>query len=144
MPKATRAAPPPNGAVFLYPYLWDWQERSGTEQGKDRSCCLAFVLKREKGPSGLVILPISDRRPTDDHLCLEVPSREKVIAGLDPKRPAYVHLSEYNYDQFPGSVFLPPRKLHLGKFSESFTRAIISNMMRMLKEKRMKQINRTV
>jgi hypothetical protein len=127
--KPTVKQPPPNGTVFKYAYLWVWQSKKGILQSKDRVCCLAFVWKRSNGRNGLAILPISDLAGEDPSRFITVPSREIKRAGLQVGRQAFIHIDEYNYDEFPVSHYYQSTQKPLGKFSESFTRIIIDRMM---------------
>lgn len=138
----TTMKPPPNGAVFMYPYVWAYQSDLGQLDAKDRTCCLAFTMKDATGAECLVVLPISDQKGEDPSAYVEVTAFERQRAGLDPARPAYVHVSEHNFDRFVGSWFYNARIEALGRFSDSFTRAILEALAGRLKLKKSRHIDR--
>jgi hypothetical protein len=135
--------PPPNGTVFKYCYLWVWQSKRGMLQSKDRVCRLAFVWNRPNGKDGLAILPISDLAGDDPSKFITIPPQEIKRAGLQTGRPAFIHIDEYNYDEFPTSYYYQSNQKPLGKFSEGFTKALVNSMMQRLKLHQMKQVDRT-
>ncbi len=145
MRKPTHAAktPPPNGSVLNYPYLWLWQIEQRIPFSKDRTCCLAFTLKRPNGKDGLVILPISDDAGDGSKDVLVIPFNEKRRAGLQTNRDAFLHMDEYNFDELQGSLYFQPKAKPLGHFSEAFTRKVITMLKEQLRQGQIRQINRT-
>lgn len=116
-----------SGAVFSYPYLWKADAERGLTDSKDRTTCMA--IRRDVAGTGgtvishLLLLGITDQVWMGQR-ALEVPDTEKRRAGLNPQRPAFVVVSEYNYDVLPHSWHYAPRSETYGKFSPKFTEDI--------------------
>jgi hypothetical protein len=136
--------PPPNGTVFLYPYLWAYQADEGVENAKDRTCCLAFTGQSTSGIEYLVILPISDRPADDPKSAIEITTLERMRGGLDPDRPAYIHVGEYNFDRFVQSWYLDLKVKPLGCFGDSFSRKVVDAVVKGIKHKTTRRIDRTI
>jgi hypothetical protein len=129
--------PPPNGTVFLYPFLWNHQAKRGIEHAKDRTCCLALTLP-VSGKQAIV--PISDQESAD---ALGVSTAEKRRAGLDAARPAYVHVNEANIDKFASSWHFNPQAKPLGRFSDGFSREIYAAILEALRQRKLRATDRT-
>jgi hypothetical protein len=129
--------PPPNGTVFLYPFLWDHQAKRGIEHAKDRTCCLALTLP-VSGKQAIV--PISDQQSA---AALVVSAAEKRKAGLDAARPAYVHVDEANIDSLERSWHFNPRAAPLGRFSDRFSREIYAAILQALRQRKLRANDRT-
>ena len=111
------------GDVFYFPYLWKSQADKGITDSKERTCCLAFKSTSPSGQRFIVIVPISDRK-TGGRNFIEITEFEKRLAGLDPARPAYVHLDEFNFDPVERSFVRKGKPVVLGRFSRSFLEQI--------------------
>lgn len=111
------------GDVFYFPYLWKSQSGKGITDSKERTCCLAFKSMSPTGQRFLVIVPISDRK-TEGGSFIEITEFEKQRAGLDPARPAYVHLDEFNFDPDEGSFVRKGNPVVFGRFSRGFLEQI--------------------
>jgi hypothetical protein len=113
------------GEVFYFPYLWKAEAKKGITDSKERTCCLAFNSRPPTGKRYYIIVPISDRN-SEAGTSLVVPDIEKQRAGLNPGRPAYVHIDEFNFDPMEGSIIRSSRPKVLGRFSKGFTEQIAS------------------
>ncbi|MBZ0262889.1 MAG: hypothetical protein K8F90_20065 [Hyphomicrobiales bacterium] len=128
------------GDVFYFPYLWKVQADKGIADSKERTCCLAFKSMSPSGQRFLVILPISDRKTEGSFI--EITEFEKRLAGLDPARPAYVHLDEFNFDPVVGSLVRKGNPVVLGRFSRSFLEHITGALATNIKLKSSRGIDR--
>lgn len=132
------------GAVFAYPFLWQI-ERDRIENPKDRTTCLT-IRKLQTTREGVTLihlwlLGISDR-PRPGQIAVEVPSIERRRAGLDVDRPAFVVLSEANYDVLPLSWNYDPNSHDFGQFSAAFTAQVRTGFLRLVARKQLKKIDR--
>jgi hypothetical protein len=136
----------PEGSVFHYPYLWvDLAER-GIEQPKDRVTTLALSARNLRAEDGvetfhLLLLGITDS-PREDQTVVEIPSMERRRGGLDPQRPAFVVVSEYNYDVVPGSHDYNPRSKTYGRFSAAFLDEIKRRLRREIQARSARRVDR--
>ena len=130
------------GDVFLYPYLWSQDYARGIENPKNRTSCLVFKTKDKAGVVHLVILAISDQAPKHERDAVAVPEIELRRGGLDPARPAYVHVSEFNDDVLPFSTSYEPSAPTLGRFSRSFTELIARTLAANIRAGRAKRYSR--
>jgi hypothetical protein len=131
------------GSVFHYPYRW----RDRTEDHpKDRTVTLAIVVKNAKIEARpithLFLLPITDN-PDPGGLEVEVPPIERKRAGLSPTRPAFVVISEYNYDILPLSHRYNPRAKTFGAFSAVFTEVVRDAFLEAMRQARAMRVDRT-
>ena len=133
---------PPSGTVFSYPYLWAYQEKRGLKHAKDRICCMAFSSVKPDGTEVLVILAISDQEAVTREGAIEISLMEKVNAGLDPSRPAFVHLTEFNLDQLGKSWFFNANAKILGRFGKAFSEHIVARIAVAMKNKLTQKIDR--
>lgn len=129
------------GEVFYFPYLWKNQSDKGIADSKERTCCLAFKSASPAGQRLLVIVPISDRK-TESGNFIEITKFEKQLAGLDPVRPAYVHLDEFNFDPVEGSFVRKGNPVVLGRFSRNFLEQITGALAANIKLKSTTGIDR--
>jgi hypothetical protein len=129
------------GDVFYFPYLWKNQSGKGISDSKERTCCLAFKSMSPLGLRFLVIVPISDRK-TEGGSFIEITEFEKKRAGLDPARPAYVHLDEFNFDPVEGSFVRKGNPAVLGRFSRGFLEQITGALATNIKLKSSTGIDR--
>ena len=113
------------GDVFYFPYLWKEEAKRGITDSKERTCCLAFNSSPPTGQRFLIIVPISDRKFAVGTF-IEIPEIERQRAGLNPARPAYVHVDEFNFDPFVGSFIRRAKPKVLGRFSFGFTEQVAS------------------
>ena len=111
---------PTLGGVFRYPYLWTHQRDKNLDHPKLRPACMMFEIARPGGDAMIAIVAISDLRNPDSGACIEIPETEKLRAGLDEFRKAYVHLNEYNIDRKHASSTFNSRLPVLGRFSKPF------------------------
>jgi hypothetical protein len=129
------------GDVFYFPYLWKSQSDKGITDSKERTCCLAFKSTSPSGQRFLVIVAISDRK-TGSASFIEITEFEKQLAGLDPARPAYVHLDEFNFDPVEGSFVRKGNPVVLGRFSRNFLEQITGALAANIKLKSTTGIDR--
>lgn len=138
-------APREAGSVFAYPYLWRVEE-GVIDHPKDRTTCLA-ILKKITTADGttlvhLFLLGITDHpRPEQD--AVEIPETEKRRAGLDPIRPAFIVLSEYNYDVLPLSWWYDPDSKDYGRLSQRFTADVRRMFLLKIARKAARRADRT-
>lgn len=131
------------GSVFHYPYRW----RDRTEDHpKDRTVTLAIVVKDAESKAvpvtHLFLLAITDN-PDADGLAVEVPPIERRRAGLSPTRPAFVVISEYNYDVLPLSHRYNPRAKTFGAFSAVFTEKVRDAFLDAMRRATVRRVDRT-
>jgi hypothetical protein len=129
------------GDVFYFPYLWKAEAKKGITDSKERTCCLAFNSSPPTGRRYYIIVPISDRN-SEAGTSLVVPAFEKQRAGLNPARPAYVHVDEFNFDPTEGSIIRKAKPKVLGRFSKRFTEQIASALAIRIKLKSATGIDR--
>ncbi|MFM9976380.1 MAG: hypothetical protein ACKVON_17640 [Beijerinckiaceae bacterium] len=130
------------GSVFHYPYRW----RNRTEDHpKDRTVTLAIVVKDAKAAplTHLFLLAITDN-PDADGLAVEIPPIERRRAGLSPTRPAFVVISEYNYDILPLSHRYNPNAKTFGAFSPVLTEQVRDAFLDAMRRARARRVDRTV
>lgn len=133
----------PPGAVIRYPYLWARQARAGETEGrKKRPVCLAVALP-VRGKTCLFLLALTSQPPTPDQSALEIPPLELARIRLDASKPAWLILSEYNFDVAEDSFYYEPQEQPLGRFSEAFLARIIMAALPILKSTR-SRVGRTV
>lgn len=132
----------PRGSVIRYPYLWRWQREGGETEGrKERPVCLAISGQFRDG-TALILLPISGTPPSSEQVALEIPQLERRRAGLDEGKPAWVTVSEYNFDIREGSYYLDPAALPIGQLSEAFLKQVFRLLRDRLTDSR-SRIDRT-
>lgn len=136
----------PSGTVFAYPYLWNDDRSKGRTDSKDRTTCLA-IRRDVAGVEGaivshLMLLAITDK-VWDGQRGLRIPDIEKRRAGLDVQRPAFVVVSEYNYDVLPTSWHYAPGSRTYGTFGPSFCEEIASALKSVLTAGRLRKVDRT-
>jgi hypothetical protein len=129
------------GDVFYFPYLWKTDAKRGITDSKERTCCLAFSSSPPNGKRYYIILPISDRT-SEVGASIEIPETEKLRAGLDPGRVAYVHVDEFNFDPAEGSFVRRAKPKILGRFGQNFTEQIASALAVRIKLKSATGIDR--
>ena len=133
------------GSVFHYPYLWADDARAGLQNPKDRTTTLAVTFKRTTVEGATVIhlflLAITDN-PREGQTALEIPQIEKRRAGLDPHRPAFVVMNEYNYDILPHSHCYDRRSKTLGTLGKPFALQVKDKFVRALKDGAAKRVER--
>ncbi len=94
-------------SVIAYPYLWSREARSGETEGrKSRPTVVALRIASEKGGDELILLPLTTKDPGKDREAVEVPDREKRLAGLGEHHRIWIILDEYNFDIVGGSYYL--------------------------------------
>ncbi|RJF86690.1 hypothetical protein D3874_06350 [Oleomonas cavernae] len=114
----------PRGSVIRYPYLWRRQRTQGETEGrKERPVCLA-ITGELRGSTVLILLPISGTAPLADQVTLEIPQLERRRAGLDETKPAWITMSEYNFDIAEASFYFDPSSKPMGQFSDAFLKQI--------------------
>ncbi|TFF21771.1 hypothetical protein E3C22_13900 [Jiella endophytica] len=133
------------GSVFAYPYLWMVEEAKGIRDAKDRTTCLA--IRRDVGGADgttthLMLLGITDQL-WKGQKAVEVPDTEKRRAGLNPKRPAFVVVSEYNYDVLPHSWHYAPGTKTYGSFSSKFCKDIAEALKALSRQGGLAKVDRT-
>lgn len=118
---------PVPGLVIEYPYLWRWQDLGGETEGrKDRPTCLVFAVKgKADGLTHLALLAISSTPPRAGQTVVAIPEAERKRAGLDPAKPAWITVSEWNHDVLERSFYLAGNPRRYGRFGEAFLRQIL-------------------
>jgi hypothetical protein len=134
------------GDVFDYPFLWAVEAERGIENPKDRRTTIAAATRRERASDGadithLILLGITDT-PRPDQSALPVPPIERRRAGLAIDRPAFVIVSEYDYDLVPGSHDYNPNSKTYGRFSAAFLDEIQKALGEQMRLKRAARIDR--
>jgi hypothetical protein len=110
-----------------YPYLWRWQQARGEEGGrKGRPVCVAIAMKDEAGLTHLALLAITGTEPTIDQRAVELPALEIRRLGLDARKPAWIIVSEYNYDILERSFSLEPPRQPLKRLSPGFLKQVLA------------------
>lgn len=126
-----------SGSIISYPYLWAWQKQRGETEGrKDRPTCLAIAAKTEKGITEMILLPISSKPPGDGQSALEIPALE--CRRINLTAPAWITVSEYNFDIAEHSHSYNPALPAQGKLSRGFLRMVIRQFL----EQKAKRISR--
>ena len=132
------------GAVFAYPF--QWSDERHVENPKSRTTCLAIRRKtaifRGSAIVHLFLLGISDR-PRPHQTAIEIPPMEKRRAGLHEDRPAFVVISEYNYDALPHSWHYEPNSTDYGSFSPAFTERVRRDFLQRIKDRLTARSDRT-
>ena len=133
------------GTVFHYPYFWYGDYKNGIENPKNRTTTIAIIKKTISQNSTelthLFLLGITDN-PRDGQDFIEIPTLEKRRAGLDPLRPAYVVISEYNYDVLPHSYDYDSNAKDFGVFSDVFINAVRDKFLAALRQKQSMRMQR--
>lgn len=115
---------PESGSIIRYPYLWKWQNARGEDTGrKARPVCLAIFAKSHNGHHEMILLPISSQPPREAEKALEIPRLECQRIGIDA--PAWITVSEFNYDIFEQSVHLEPMRQAPRKLGARFHAQVI-------------------
>jgi hypothetical protein len=134
------------GSVFHYPYLWINLAERGVEQPKDRVTTIALAARKQQADDGatvvhMLLLGITDN-PHADQAVVAIPVMEKRRAGLDPNRAAFVVISEYNYDVWPGSHDYNPRSKTYGHFSAAFVEELKRRLRMEIQDRSARRIDR--
>jgi hypothetical protein len=116
------------GDVFDYPFLWAVDSERGLENPKERRTTIALATTRTRTADGvelthMLLLGITDTLRAGQIAC-EVSPIERRRAGLNVDRPAFVVVSEYDYDVVPGSFDYNPNSKTYGRFSALFLEEI--------------------
>ncbi len=110
-----------------YPYLWRRQQARGEDSGrKGRPVCVAIAIKDEAGLTHLALLAITGTEPGADQRAVELPALEIRRLGLDARKPAWVVVSEYNYDILERSFSLEPPRQPLKRLSPGFLKQVLT------------------
>jgi hypothetical protein len=110
-----------------YPYLWRRQHARGEDGGrKNRPVCVAIAMKDKAGLTHLALLAITGTEPTADQRAVELPALEIRRLGLDTRKPAWVIVSEYNYDILERSFSLEPPRQSLKHLSPGFLKQVLA------------------
>ncbi len=110
-----------------YPYFWRWQQARGEEAGrKGRPVCVAISIKDEAGLTHLALLAITGTEPGADQRAVELPALEIRRLGLDARKPAWIIVSEYNYDILERSFSLEPPRQPLKRLSPGFLKHVLA------------------
>jgi hypothetical protein len=127
-----------SGDIISYPYLWSWQKRRGETEGrKDRPSCVAIAAMTPENLTELIILPISSQQPSPGQVAVEIPPLECRRVKIKP--PAWITVSEFNYDIAEHSHSYNPVLEALGSFSPGFLRILITGFL----EQRPRKISRS-
>lgn len=134
------------GDVFDYPYLWGIDEDRGNENPKDRRTTLAMLRTTTRTSDGhehthMILLGITDS-PRADQVAVPVPQIERQRGGLTPNRPAFVVVSEYDYDVIPGSFDYNPNSKTYGRFSPVFLDEIKRQLSTQIREGLARRVSR--
>jgi hypothetical protein len=113
--------------VPAYPYLWRREGMRGEDAGrKSRPACVALAVRGVDGLTHLALLPITGTAPAADQRTLAVPPGELRRIGLQPDKPGWIVVSEYNYDVLERSYSLKLPKAAPKRLSPDFLRAVLA------------------
>lgn len=133
------------GAIFHYAYLWQVDHSHNLDNPEDRTTTLVLTRKStdENGVeiTHLFLLGLTDN-PHHTQITVEIPPLEKRRGGLEPQRPAFVVISEYNYDALPHSFDYDANSKDFGHFSETFVRQLQQQFLVQIGTKTAKRVNR--
>ena len=132
-----------DGTVFRYPYLWRHRAHSEEPPPKHRTVCLIFKLKAGPRHTSLAIVAISDRAGDDPMMSIRVPEEERLRAGLNEFRNAFIHLDQYNVDRAGNSHNFDPGTRILGQFSGHFVGRLAAALAANIRAKRATRIDRS-
>jgi hypothetical protein len=130
------------GDVLSYLYRWKRQPPLKTENPKERSACIALMLKDRNGADVLTILPISDLPPDDLLTAIELLPLELDAMGLSDKRKAYIHVSEANEDDIANSFTVTPKTRIIGRLPQSTLKRMLTLLKMQLLTKNIELIHR--
>ncbi len=100
---------PKLGLVINYAFLWNYEYKSGQEEGrKDRPCAIIAAIHEDDDPDLLVVsvLPITHVEPQDLSIAIEIPLQTKLRLGLDHAR-SWIICNELNEFEWPGVDIRP-------------------------------------
>ena len=97
---------PEPGLVIRYDYLWLSDTKSARLSGKERPACLVATLDDEAAPGLVLILPITQSRPSGGTVGVEIPRQVCERLGLDTAR-SWIVISEANVDFWPNAGLAP-------------------------------------
>jgi hypothetical protein len=113
-----------SGSIISYPYLWRWQHERGEDAGrKRRPTCITIVAKQSNGRHEMILLPTSSQAARDGEVALEIPQLECQRIGIG--FPAWITVSEFNYDILEQSFYVEPALEMPKKLSTKFLAQII-------------------
>lgn len=94
---------PETGLVIHYSYLWRSEADQGIEEGrKDRPCAVVVARRIESsGAIGVMVAPITHRKPVENPTAIEIPFDVKQRLGLDDAR-SWIITHETNIFTWPG------------------------------------------
>jgi len=120
---------PAIGDIWRYPYLWEWQDRLGEDEGrKPRPTLLSAVVPVADTKTYLYLLPITGTEPLDGRDALEIPAMETRRAGLSEYKRLWIIFDEHNRDILEESFYFEPNG-KIGAFSKAFTKQIAKRFM---------------
>jgi hypothetical protein len=111
-----RVPDPRPGLIFRYGYVWlsDYRKRP-LAAGKDRPACIvmkvADVAEADLSTSDgsaiergdVIILPITTSPPRPGDMVIALTPDEKRVCRLDPGKPSWLVVSEFNADIWPNA-----------------------------------------
>jgi hypothetical protein len=127
-----------SGSIIAYPYLWRWQQQRGEDAGrKHRPTCVAILAKQPSGRHEMILLPISSQAPREGEVALKIPQLECQRIGLS--FPAWITISEFNYDILEQSFYIEPALETPKKLSVRFLGQVVQAFL----DQQSKRVDRT-
>ena len=136
---------PETGLVVRYRYLWRRQADAGEETGrKARPACV--VIPVGSGEE-VVLLPLTTQPPGEDRAALQVPETERRRLKLKGDSPTWIIVDEANVDRLPQSFHLEPLSyappvFAYGTLSPAFMKVVLSALASIVRERRLKTVQR--
>jgi hypothetical protein len=132
-PPSGSSAPPQPGEVLNYSYLWEYEFRSGREEGvKDRPVAVVLVTRKRDNLDYVHVVPMTTRAPGPDDAAIEVPTTIRRQLGLSGER-SWIVVSEWNRYAWPGydTRPIPGREpsLSYGFLPSSFLQQVLNSMV---------------
>ncbi|MCO5067059.1 MAG: hypothetical protein M9924_22090 [Rhizobiaceae bacterium] len=121
------------GTLLHYDYVWGHERNKAVAENrpltsvnakKPRTACVMAVRHRG-GYTHIALLSVSSQPPHPEQRAIEIPETEIRRAGLSPSRPAWITVSEYNYDIVELSYVFNPNQTPRGRFSLHFLERVV-------------------
>jgi hypothetical protein len=129
---------PALGDVWLYPFLWSREAKSGETEGrKHRPVALALLTRTIAGDTEILLAPITTQPSDGRAFAVEVPEIEKKRAGLDQHIRQWVIVDETNTDIPAQSYYFEPGN-RIGGFSSAFVKRVQGEMIRAVQDRKLR------
>ena len=133
---------PAVGEVWLYPYLWAWQQDLGETEGrKDRPTAIVAAVHDAEGQLHIALLPITSKSPGSDRISMEIPMMEARRIGLTTSHALWIIFDDYNFDAYGESYYFDPDG-RIGALSSAFLALVTARFIKALKERAIRRIRR--